>query len=130
MKLLELVAGPDTSAAAKARCEAWGKDALGKGIVWAKDTPNFIGNRIGVQSMMTVIHLMLEMGLAPEGFDDSDGFGQFCVQDLPHGGGKGADRAGHLHRVGKRYPGHARLMISGGQLRKEWYRLECGRWSH
>ncbi|MCE9576707.1 MAG: 3-hydroxyacyl-CoA dehydrogenase/enoyl-CoA hydratase family protein [Deltaproteobacteria bacterium] len=69
MKLLELVAGPDTSAAAKARCEAWGKDALGKGIVWAKDTPNFIGNRIGVQSMMTVIHLMLEMGLGPEDID-------------------------------------------------------------
>ena len=54
MKLLELVAGPETSAEAKARVEAWGKDVLGKGIVWAKDTPNFVGNRIGVQSMMTV----------------------------------------------------------------------------
>jgi len=68
MKLLELVAGPDTSAEAKARCEAWGKD-LGKGIVWAKDTPNFIANRIGTQSMMTGIHLMLEMGLQPEDVD-------------------------------------------------------------
>jgi 3-hydroxyacyl-CoA dehydrogenase len=69
MKLLELVAGPETSADCKARVEHWGKDALGKGIVWAKDTPNFVGNRIGTQSLMTVIHLMLEMGLTPEDID-------------------------------------------------------------
>lgn len=69
MKLLELVAGPETSAAAKQRAETFGKELLGKGIVWAKDTPNFIGNRIGLQSMMTTIHLMLERGLAPEDVD-------------------------------------------------------------
>jgi 3-hydroxyacyl-CoA dehydrogenase len=69
MKLLELVAGPETSADARARVEAWGKDVLGKGIVWAKDTPNFVGNRIGLQAMMTTIHLMLERGLAPEDID-------------------------------------------------------------
>jgi 3-hydroxyacyl-CoA dehydrogenase len=69
MKLLELVAGPDTSAEAKARIEQFGREVLGKGIVWAKDTPNFIGNRIGLQSMMTAIHLMLERGLAPEDVD-------------------------------------------------------------
>ena len=69
MKLLELVAGPETSAEAKQRAEKFGKELLGKGIVWAKDTPNFIGNRIGLQSMMTTIHLMLERGLAPEDVD-------------------------------------------------------------
>nr|HEX4313830.1 3-hydroxyacyl-CoA dehydrogenase NAD-binding domain-containing protein [Kofleriaceae bacterium] len=69
MKLLELVAGPDTTAEVKQRVERWGKDVLGKGIVWAKDTPNFIGNRIGLHSMMTAIHLMLERGLAPEDVD-------------------------------------------------------------
>lgn len=69
MKLLELVAGPETSTEAKARVEKWGTDELGKGIVWAKDTPNFVGNRIGVQSMMTVIHTMMEMGLSPEDVD-------------------------------------------------------------
>ncbi|HEU4728464.1 MAG TPA: 3-hydroxyacyl-CoA dehydrogenase NAD-binding domain-containing protein [Kofleriaceae bacterium] len=69
MKLLELVAGPDTSAEAKARVERFGKELLGKGIVWANDTPNFIGNRIGLQAMMTTIHLMLERGLTPEDVD-------------------------------------------------------------
>ncbi len=69
MKLLELVAGEATSAEARARVERFGRDQLGKGIVWANDTPNFIGNRIGLQSMMTTIHLMLERGLAPEDVD-------------------------------------------------------------
>jgi 3-hydroxyacyl-CoA dehydrogenase len=69
MKLLELVAGPDTSDEAKQRIEQFGREVLGKGIVWAKDTPNFIGNRIGLQSMMSAIHLMLERGLTPEDVD-------------------------------------------------------------
>src|SRR3954462_5946019 len=69
MKLLELVSGADTSAEAKARVEWFGREQLGKGIVWAKDTPNFIGNRIGLQAMMTTIHLMLERGLTPEDVD-------------------------------------------------------------
>jgi 3-hydroxyacyl-CoA dehydrogenase len=68
MKLLELVAGPETKPEAKAAAEVFAKD-LGKGIVWAKDTPNFIGNRIGLHSMMTTIHLMLEKGLEPEDVD-------------------------------------------------------------
>jgi 3-hydroxyacyl-CoA dehydrogenase len=69
MKLLELVSGPDTAAEVKERCESWGKNQLGKGIVWGKDTPNFIANRIGTHSMMAVVHLMLEMGLSPEDVD-------------------------------------------------------------
>jgi 3-hydroxyacyl-CoA dehydrogenase len=69
MKLLELVAGPETTDEARHRVERFGRELLGKGIVWAKDTPNFIGNRIGLQSMMTTIHLMLERGLAPEDVD-------------------------------------------------------------
>jgi 3-hydroxyacyl-CoA dehydrogenase len=69
MKLLELVAGVDTGAEARARIERFGREQLGKGIVWAKDTSNFIGNRIGLFSMMTTIHLMLERGLAPEDVD-------------------------------------------------------------
>ncbi|MEO6776738.1 MAG: 3-hydroxyacyl-CoA dehydrogenase/enoyl-CoA hydratase family protein [Kofleriaceae bacterium] len=68
MKLLELVAGPQTTPEAKAAAEKFAQD-LGKGIVWAKDTPNFIGNRIGLHSMMTTIHLMLAKGLAPEDVD-------------------------------------------------------------
>ncbi|MCC6556691.1 MAG: 3-hydroxyacyl-CoA dehydrogenase/enoyl-CoA hydratase family protein [Polyangiaceae bacterium] len=69
MKLLELVTGPDTDPAVAARVRRFGEDVLGKGIVFGKDTPNFIANRIGAHAMMTAIHLMLEEGLAPEDID-------------------------------------------------------------
>ena len=69
MKLLELVAGPKTDPAVYERIRRFGVDMLGKGIVQGKDTPNFVGNRIGVHAMMTTIHLMLEAGLSPEDVD-------------------------------------------------------------
>ncbi len=69
MKLLELVAGPDTDAAVVERIRRFGEDVLGKGVVMGKDTPNFIGNRIGAHSMMVAIHQMVADGLAPEDVD-------------------------------------------------------------
>jgi 3-hydroxyacyl-CoA dehydrogenase len=69
MKLLELVAGPDTSMETLEAVRRFGEDVLGKGIVLGKDTPNFVGNRIGAHAMMATIHLMLETGLAPEDVD-------------------------------------------------------------
>ncbi|MFO0685831.1 MAG: 3-hydroxyacyl-CoA dehydrogenase/enoyl-CoA hydratase family protein [Sandaracinus sp.] len=73
MKLLELVAGPETDPKTVETIATLGRDALGKGIVVGKDTPNFVGNRIGAHSMMAVIHLMLETGLAPEDVDNITG---------------------------------------------------------
>ena len=98
MKLLELVAGPETSADAKARAEAFGRELLGKGIVWAKDTPNFVGNRIGVQSMMTIIHLMLEHKLAPEDIDAISGvpMGHPKSASFRTGDMVGLDTLGHV----------------------------------
>jgi 3-hydroxyacyl-CoA dehydrogenase len=69
MKLLELVVGPDTSAETLETARRFGQDTLGKGVVLGKDTPNFIGNRIGAHAMMTAIHLMVDSGLAPEDVD-------------------------------------------------------------
>jgi 3-hydroxyacyl-CoA dehydrogenase len=69
MKLLELVAGPDTDPAVMARATRFGKEVLGKGIVVAKDAPNFVANRIGTHAMMVALHLMEEMKLAPEDLD-------------------------------------------------------------
>jgi 3-hydroxyacyl-CoA dehydrogenase len=69
MKLLELVAGPDTDPAVFQRAAGFGKNTLGKGIVVAKDSPNFVANRIGTHAVLATIHLMLEMGLTPEDVD-------------------------------------------------------------
>ena len=69
MKLLEIVTGPDTSVEALNRITACSTEQLGKGVVVGKDTPNFIGNRIGCHSMMLTMHTMLEMGLSVEDVD-------------------------------------------------------------
>ncbi len=69
MKLLEIVLGDETTDETKDRIVTCGKEQLGKGIVIGKDTPNFVGNRIGAHSMMKVMHVMLEMGLSPEDVD-------------------------------------------------------------
>jgi 3-hydroxyacyl-CoA dehydrogenase len=73
MKLLELVVGPDTSKETLAHVKRFGEDVLGKGIVLGKDTPNFVGNRIGTHAMLTGIHLMLEDKLSPEDIDNITG---------------------------------------------------------
>jgi 3-hydroxyacyl-CoA dehydrogenase len=69
MKLLELVAGEETDPAVMARMKTFGEDQLGKGIVVGKDTPNFVGNRIGCYSMSFTMNEMIEAGLTPEDVD-------------------------------------------------------------
>ncbi|MGE5752818.1 MAG: 3-hydroxyacyl-CoA dehydrogenase/enoyl-CoA hydratase family protein [Deltaproteobacteria bacterium] len=69
MKLLELVAGNDTDPEILRGMAEFGERRLGKGIVYGKDTPNFIGNRIGVFAMMRAMHSMLEDGLSIEEVD-------------------------------------------------------------
>src|SRR5258708_3992895 len=52
LKLVEIVGGADTSAETLAKAEDLCGRVLGKGLVRAKDTPNFIANRIGVFAML------------------------------------------------------------------------------
>ncbi len=61
MRLLELVAGDETSPEIVEQLADFGRFRLGKGIVYGKDTPNFVGNRIGVHAIMATIHAMMEM---------------------------------------------------------------------
>jgi 3-hydroxyacyl-CoA dehydrogenase len=69
MRLLELIPTPDTDRALL-EAAAWFSDVrLGKGVVYAKDTPNFIGNRIGTFSVLNVMRLMQEMDLTIEDVD-------------------------------------------------------------
>ena len=73
MKLLEIVPGPETDPEVLAQVERFAQDTLGKGVVFGKDTPNFIGNRIGTHAMMATIHQMLADGLTPEDVDNITG---------------------------------------------------------
>ena len=63
MKLLEIIPGEDTLPEIVAFMAEFGEKRLGKGIVWAKDTPNFVGNRIGVQGIVRAMQLMEEDGM-------------------------------------------------------------------
>ena len=63
MHLLEIIKGEETLAEVIDFVADFGERILGKGIVWAKDTPNFVGNRIGVQGMVKAMQLMVEDGL-------------------------------------------------------------------
>jgi len=69
MRLLEIIPTPDTDRAAIDAVTRFCDIHLGKGIVLAKDTPNFIGNRIGTFSVLNVMRLMQEMDLSIEDVD-------------------------------------------------------------
>jgi len=61
MRLLELVSGEDTLDEVMETMAAFGQDRLGKGIVYGKDTPNFVGNRIGIYSIAATLAARTEM---------------------------------------------------------------------
>jgi len=69
MHLAELIPCRKTSSEVLDALETFLTSALGKGVVRAKDTPNFIGNRIGVFSMLSTMHHTAAFGL---GFDTVD----------------------------------------------------------
>ena len=69
MRLLELIPTPEADRAAIDAVARFCDVHLGKGIVLAKDTPNFIANRIGTFSVLNVIRLMQEMDLSIEEVD-------------------------------------------------------------
>ena len=73
MQLLELVRGEQTSDETYNTLVEFGESVLGKGIVHAKDTPNFIGNRIGVYGMMATMNLAIKQGLTIEEVDKLTG---------------------------------------------------------
>jgi 3-hydroxyacyl-CoA dehydrogenase len=69
MRLLELVPCAETDPAVFAFMAEFCRRRLGKGIVFGKDTPNFIGNRIGVFAMFNAMHHMTELGMTVEEVD-------------------------------------------------------------
>jgi 3-hydroxyacyl-CoA dehydrogenase len=73
MRLLEIIPTPETDQAAIDAIAHFSDVRLGKGVVIAKDTPNFIGNRIGTFSVLNVIRLMQEMDLTIEEVDELTG---------------------------------------------------------
>ena len=73
MRLLEIVPGPDTLPEVVETLAEVCEKKVGKGIVYAKDTPNFVANRIGTFGMFSFINAMMELGLSVEAVDKLTG---------------------------------------------------------
>ena len=73
LKLFEIIPGPKTSAEVLIFLNNYGEQFLGKTSVVAKDTPAFIGNRIGVFGIQSLFHLVKEMNLTIEEVDKLTG---------------------------------------------------------
>jgi len=63
LKLLEVIPTKDTSPDLLQFMKDFGENRLGKGVVEAKDTPNFIGNRIGTYGLLVTVDEMVKSGL-------------------------------------------------------------------
>jgi len=104
MRLLEIIPTPETDPAAIEAIAQFASVRLGKGIVYAKDTPNFIANRIGTFSVVNIIRLMQEFDFSIEDVDaltgSAIGFPKsatFRTMDMV-----GLDVLGHVVRNAKR----------------------------
>ena len=69
LKLLEIIPTPETLPEVVEAVSRFGDVVLGKGIVIAKDTPNFIANRIGTFTTLKALHVMQEGGYTIEEID-------------------------------------------------------------
>ena len=69
MKLLEVIPTPDTLPEVVEAVSRFGDVVLGKGIVVAKDSPNFIANRIGTFVTLNVLRIMQQGGYTIEEID-------------------------------------------------------------
>jgi 3-hydroxyacyl-CoA dehydrogenase len=73
LKLLEIIPGPNTSNEVLEFLNEYGEKFLGKTTVVAKDTPAFIGNRIGIFSIMSLFHMVKDMDMTIEEVDKLTG---------------------------------------------------------
>jgi len=98
MHLVELIPTTDTKPEILDQLESFLTTTLGKGVVRAKDTPNFIANRVGIFGMLATIHEAEKFGLSVDVVDDLTGAklgraksGTFRTADVV-----GLDTMGHV----------------------------------
>ncbi len=73
MALVELIPTPTTKPEVLDQLESFVTSGLGKSVVRAKDTPNFIANRVGIAGMLATIHEAAKAGLSYDVVDDLTG---------------------------------------------------------
>ncbi len=130
MKLLELVAGEKTDPAVMQRLADFGEKMLGKGIVYGKDTTNFIANRIGIYGMMRTLRRWSDAGIVGRGGrqDLRARAGPPQVGRLPH---RRPGRPRHVPPRGQEllrhaHPGRGPRHLQGARAAwRRWSRRAC-----
>jgi 3-hydroxyacyl-CoA dehydrogenase len=117
MRLVEIIPGPDTDPAAMAALSAFLDQNLGKEVVRARDTPNFIANRIGTFFILETLRVMEEESLSVEEVDALTGTviglprtGTFRLADMV-----GLDILSHVARNFARSQQNIDRQDAGGQ---------------
>ena len=117
MRLVEVTPGPDTDPAAMAALSAFLDQNLGKEVVRARDTPNFIANRIGTFFILETLRVMEEESLSVEEVDALTGTviglprtGTFRLADMV-----GLDILSHVARNFARSQQNTNRQDAGGQ---------------
>jgi 3-hydroxyacyl-CoA dehydrogenase len=117
MRLVEVIPGPDTDPAAMAALSAFLDQNLGKEVVRARDTPNFIANRIGTFFILETLRVMEEESLSVEEVDALTGTviglprtGTFRLADMV-----GLDILSHVARNFARSQQNTNRQDAGGQ---------------
>ncbi len=133
MRLLEVIPTPDADPAAIATVDQFVDRRLGKAVVTAKDTPNFIGNRIGTFAMMNAVRVMQAMDMSIEEVDALTGAtlgwpksGTFRLSDMV-----GIDVLAHVaknffERVKDERPDVAPPAFIGQMIEKKWLGDKAG----
>jgi 3-hydroxyacyl-CoA dehydrogenase len=105
MHLVEIIPTPDTKPEIADQLEGFLTSTLGKGVVRAKDTPNFIANRVGVFGILAIVHEAEKFGLSVDVVDDLTGAklgraksGTFRTADVV-----GLDTMGHVIKTMQDY---------------------------
>jgi 3-hydroxyacyl-CoA dehydrogenase len=73
MRLLEIVAGPETDPALVAKVEAFADRAMGKRVIHTHDTPGFIANRLGTYWLAVAVNAAMDLGVTVEEADQIGG---------------------------------------------------------
>lgn len=73
MRLLEIVAGPETDPALVAKVEAFADRAMGKRVIRTHDTPGFIANRLGTYWLAVAVNAAMDLGVTVEEADQIGG---------------------------------------------------------
>ena len=122
LRLLEVIPTADTDPAVVARVSRFADRRLGKGVVVAKDTPNFIANHIGLYGVMQILRALESGEYTIEEIDAITGpaLGRPEERDVPDDGHRRHRRARPCGAQSRRTAAETRRRAASSRCRRSW----------